>query len=100
MGPASITTLHNSDGEEVVFHRVMFPFARGVTPELVGERLVTKHWPKRESTHFRKGMGEETNGHAQNNGRMVRGGNVRERSEIRKSGDVRVVSEGWREGVK
>src|SRR3546814_5273032 len=35
MGPASIPTLHNSDGEEVVFHRVRFPFARGVTQALV-----------------------------------------------------------------
>src|SRR3546814_8048944 len=41
MGPASIPTLHNSDGEEVVFHRVRFPFARGVTQALVGERLDT-----------------------------------------------------------
>src|SRR3546814_14433892 len=41
MGPASIRTLHNSDGEEVVFHRVRFPFARGVTQALVGERLDT-----------------------------------------------------------
>jgi hypothetical protein len=39
MGPASIPTLLNSDGEEVMFHRVRFPFARGVTQALVGERL-------------------------------------------------------------
>src|SRR3546814_1501266 len=31
MGPAPIPTLHNIDGEEVMFHRVRFPFARGVT---------------------------------------------------------------------
>src|SRR3546814_20357527 len=36
MGPASIPTLHNSDGEEVVFQRVRFPFARVVTKAQTG----------------------------------------------------------------
>src|SRR3546814_19086679 len=58
MGSASIPTLHNSDGEEVVFHRVRFPFARGVTQTLVGERLDTVPALQRETTHFWNWLGD------------------------------------------
>lgn len=33
--------LHNSDGEELVFHRIRFPFAAGVTQKDIGARLRT-----------------------------------------------------------
>src|SRR3546814_18472916 len=52
MGPAPIPTLHNIDGKEVMFHRVRFPFARGVTQALVGERLDTVPALQRETTPF------------------------------------------------
>src|SRR3546814_5224962 len=60
MGPAPIPTLHNIDGEEVMFHRVRFPFARGVTQALVGERLDTVPALQRETTHFWNELGENT----------------------------------------
>src|SRR3546814_8687985 len=41
MGPAPIPTLHNIDGEEVMFNRVRLLFARGVTTPLFGVRLAT-----------------------------------------------------------
>src|SRR3546814_17638451 len=49
MGPAPIPTLHNIEGEEAMFHRVRFPFARGVTQALVGERLDTLPALQRET---------------------------------------------------
>src|SRR3546814_5882101 len=61
MGPAPIPTLHNIDGEEVMFHRVRFPFARGVTQALVGERLDTVPALQRETTHFWNWLGEKPN---------------------------------------
>jgi hypothetical protein len=64
MGPAPIPTLHNIDGEEVMFHRVRFPFARGVTQALVGERLDTVPALQRETTHFWNWLGEKPNGKA------------------------------------
>src|SRR3546814_4093153 len=73
MGPASIPTLHNSDGEEVVFHRVRFPFARGVTQALVGERLDTIPALQRATTHFWNCLGEEPYGIAKSTGRMAWG---------------------------
>src|SRR3546814_6777203 len=73
MGPAPIPTLHNIDGEEVVFHRVRFPFARGVTQALVGERLDTIPALQRETTHFWNWLGEEPNGIAKSTGRMAWG---------------------------
>jgi len=73
MGPASIPTLLNSDGEEVVFHRVRFPFARGVTQALVGERLDTVPTLQRETTHFWNWLGEKPDGKARSTGRMAWG---------------------------
>src|SRR3546814_5418852 len=73
MGPAPIPTLHNIDGEEVMFHRVRFPFARGVTQALVGERLDTIPALQRETTHFWNWLGEEPNGIAKSTGRMAWG---------------------------
>src|SRR3546814_17206444 len=73
MGPAPIPTLHNIDGEEVMFHRVRFPFARGVTQALVGERLDTVPALQRETTHFWNWLGEKPNGKAKSTGRMAWG---------------------------
>lgn len=73
MGPAPIPTLHNIDGEEVMFHRVRFPFARGVTQALVGERLDTLPALQRETTHFWNWLGEKPNGKAKSTGRMAWG---------------------------
>src|SRR3546814_19232007 len=73
MGPAPIPTLHNIDGEEVMFHRVRFPFARGVTQALVGERLDPVPALQRETTHFWNWLGEKPNGKAQSTGRMAWG---------------------------
>src|SRR3546814_21196258 len=73
MGPAPIPTLHNIDGEEVLFHRVRFPFARGVIQALVGERLDTVHALQRETTHFWNWLGEKPNGTAKSTGRMAWG---------------------------
>src|SRR3546814_17541121 len=70
MGPASIPTLHNSDAEEVVFHRVRFPFARGVTQALVGERLDTIPALPREPTHFWHWLVEEPTAIQQSPGRL------------------------------
>src|SRR3546814_283277 len=73
MGPAPIPTLHNIDGEEVMFHRVRFPFARGVTQALVGERLDTVPALQRETTHFWNWLGEKPNGKAKSTVRMAWG---------------------------
>ena len=50
-------TLHNSDGEEVVFHRVRFPFARGVTQAVVAERLGAVAELHRENDRFWNWLG-------------------------------------------
>src|SRR3546814_14107539 len=73
MGPAPIPTLNNIDGEEVMFHRVRFPFARGVTQALVGERLDTVPALQRATTHFWNWLGEKPNGQAKSTGRLARG---------------------------
>lgn len=39
MGLVAPPTLRNADGEEVVFHRVRFPFRRGTTQAVIAERL-------------------------------------------------------------
>lgn len=52
-GPA----LHNSDGEEVVFHRVRFPFARGATQALIGARLDAIPALQRENARFWNWLG-------------------------------------------
>ena len=57
--PEGIPVLHNSDGEEVVFHRVRFPFTRGATHALVGERLDTLPALQRETTHFWNWLGDK-----------------------------------------
>ena len=50
-------TLHNSDGEEVVFHRVRFPFARGVTQAVVAQRFGTVAPLQRENDRFWNWLG-------------------------------------------
>src|SRR3546814_18297392 len=62
MGPASLPTLHTSDGEDVVFQRVRFTFARGVPPALVGERLDPITALQREPSHCWISPGEELTG--------------------------------------
>ncbi|WP_298808772.1 hypothetical protein [uncultured Sphingomonas sp.] len=57
--PEGIPVLHNSDGEEVVFHRVRFPFARGATHALIGERLDTLPALQRETSHFWNWLGDK-----------------------------------------
>ena len=56
-GMAVSPTLHNSDGEEVVFHRVRFPFARGVTQAVIAERLGTVAQLRRENDRFWNWLG-------------------------------------------
>src|SRR3546814_4051123 len=73
MGPAPIPTLHNIDGEEAMFHLVRFPFARGVTQALVGERHDTVLALQRETTHFWNWLGEKPNGKAKSTGRLAWG---------------------------
>jgi hypothetical protein len=45
-------TLHNSDGDEVVFHEVRFPLASKTTPEEIGERLTAISGLRRENETF------------------------------------------------
>src|SRR3546814_12203292 len=56
-----------------MFHRVRFPFARGVTQALVGERLDTVPALQRETTHFWNWLGEKSNGKAKTTGCMAWG---------------------------
>src|SRR3546814_16167281 len=49
--------------------RVRFPFARGVTQALVGERLDTVPALQRETQHFWNWLGEQPTGKAKSNGR-------------------------------
>lgn len=55
--PVDVPTLHNADGEKVVFHRVRFPFARRTTQALIGERLDTVPALQRETSHFWNWLG-------------------------------------------
>jgi hypothetical protein len=45
-------TLHNSDGDEVVFHEVRFPLASKTTPEELGEHLTAIASLRRENEAF------------------------------------------------
>jgi hypothetical protein len=45
-------TLHNSDGDEVVFHEVRFPLTSKTTPEEIGERLTAISGLHRENEAF------------------------------------------------
>jgi hypothetical protein len=71
--PATIPTLHNADGEEVVFHRVRFPFARGTTQALVAERLDTVPALQRETAHFWNWLGTKPTPGKKGTGRMAWG---------------------------
>lgn len=70
MEPAGIPVLHNSDGEEVVFHRVRFPFARGATHALIGERLDTVAALQRETSHVWNWLGDQPGKAARGTGKM------------------------------
>jgi hypothetical protein len=49
--------LHNSDGEEVVFHKVRFPLAIGVMQKDIGARLGTVRVLRRENARFWNWLG-------------------------------------------
>lgn len=49
--------LHNSDGEEVVFHETRFPLATGVLPEDIRARLDAVHVLRGESERFWNWLG-------------------------------------------
>jgi len=59
MGRTPEPALHNSDGDEILFHRLRFPFARGATHALVAERLDTLAALQRETTHCWIWLGEK-----------------------------------------
>ena len=57
-GMVAPPTLLNSDGEEVVFHRVRFGFARGVAQAVIAERLDTLSALQRENARFWNWLGQ------------------------------------------
>jgi hypothetical protein len=59
LGPA-VPVLHNNDGEKVVFCRVRFPFARGTTQALIGERLDAVFALQRENAQFWNWLGSKS----------------------------------------
>lgn len=69
----TVPTLHNSDGEEVVFHRVRFPFAKGVTQALIGDRLNAVPALQRETTHFWNWLGQKPSPGPKGSGEMAWG---------------------------
>lgn len=73
MGLVEPPTLHNSDGEEVVFHRVRFPLARGVTQAVVAERLGTVAQLHRESDRFWNWLGSKPAGSGKSAGHLAWG---------------------------
>jgi len=73
MGAMTVPTLHNGDGEEVVFHRVRFPFARGATHALIGNRLDTLLAMQREASHLWNWLGEKSTSTRKGIGRMAWG---------------------------
>lgn len=73
MGIAPVPTLHNGDGEEVVFHRTRFPFARGTTQAIISACLDTVPALQRETTHFWNWLGEKPGSGAKGTGRMAWG---------------------------
>lgn len=50
--------IHNADGEEVVFHRVRFPFAVGVTQAMIADRLGKVDALRQENARFWNWLGE------------------------------------------
>src|SRR3546814_5737351 len=65
--------MHGSSGVCSSDLRVRFPFARGVTQALVGDRLDTVPSLQRETTHFWNWLGEKPNGKAKSTGRIAWG---------------------------
>src|SRR5271168_351983 len=53
-------TLHNSDGDEVVFHEVRFPLAPKTTPNEIGESLTAISSLRRENEAFWNWLDEPT----------------------------------------
>nr|WP_243452974.1 hypothetical protein [Polymorphobacter multimanifer] len=72
LGPA-VPVLHNNDGEEVVFHRVRFPFTRGTTQALIGERLDAVSVLNRENAQFWNWLGSKSEGGGKVTGRGTSG---------------------------
>lgn len=96
LGPV-VPVLHNSDGEEVVFHRVRFPLARGATQSLVGELLDTVPALQRENAHIWSwleiGGGTSTpSGRASSNMRMSDGTPVLGAIELKGSALILAVT--------
>ena len=73
MGIVAPPTLHNSDGDVVVFHRARFPFARGVTQTAVAERLDTVADLQRENARFWNWLGIRPSTNAASTGRPAWG---------------------------
>lgn len=73
MGIVAPPTLHNSDGDVVVFHRARFPFARGVTQAAVAERLDTVADLQRENARFWNWLGIRPSTNAASTGRPAWG---------------------------
>lgn len=71
-GQMTVPILHNSDGEEVVFHRVRFPFGRGTTQASIAARLDAVAALQRETTHFWNWLGDAGSG-TKAKGRMAWG---------------------------
>ncbi len=61
LGPTA-PVLRNSDGEEVMFHRVRFPFLHGTTQALIGERLDAVSALQRENAQFWNWLGSKLGG--------------------------------------
>ena len=73
LGHIDVPALQNSDGEEVVFHRVRFPFARGATQALIGEQLDAVPAMQRENAHFWNWLGSRPVAVGRATGRAVWG---------------------------
>ena len=56
-------TLHNSDGDEVVFHEVRFPLTSKTTPEEIGQRLTAISALHRENESFWNWLDEPASTH-------------------------------------
>lgn len=71
--PVTVPMLLNSDGEEVVFHRARFPFTRGTTQSLIGDRLDTMPALQRETSHFWNWLGTRPKPGKKGTGQMAWG---------------------------
>lgn len=68
MGSTVPPVMHNGDGEEVVFHQVRFPFARGITQAKIAARLRTIPFLQQENGHFWNWLGDKPTKRAKKKG--------------------------------